>query len=107
MPACLAACLFHLQGQRAFVSLKAVAEAFPSRPVNMTRAYLKDACDLALRVSVQVPLQLASVITAICPAICPAAAPACFTKLLSSPLSCPRLPSCLLCSHRETLRSSF
>jgi hypothetical protein len=92
-----------LQGQRAFVSLKAVAEAFPSRPVNMTRAYLKDACDLALRVSVGTLLRLAigSAIAAICPATPPAAFLCCchlgFT--LES-------PSCVLCSHRGTLRSS-
>ena len=39
------------QGQRASISLKALAEAFPSRPPAMIRGYLKDACDLAVRVS--------------------------------------------------------
>ncbi len=38
------------QGQRASISLKALAEAFPSRPPLMIRGYLKDACDLAIRV---------------------------------------------------------
>ena len=43
-------CLFKLQGARASISLKALAEAFPSRPPLMIRGYLKDACDLAIRV---------------------------------------------------------
>ncbi|PRW61593.1 Transcription initiation factor TFIID subunit 1 isoform C [Chlorella sorokiniana] len=37
------------QGTRAEISLKALAEAFPSRPPLMIRGYLKDACDLAIR----------------------------------------------------------
>ena len=40
-----------MQGQRACISLKALAEAFPSRPPAMIRTYLKDTCDLAVRVS--------------------------------------------------------
>ena len=39
------------QGQRATISLKALAEAFPSRPAGMIRAYVKDALGLAVRVS--------------------------------------------------------
>ena len=89
-PGCLAACPPHLQGQRAFVSLKAVAEAFPSRPVNMTRAYLKDACDLAVRVGVGAlsRLALTSPITAACS--CHSPFPCCFPVLLLSPCAHPR-----------------
>ena len=39
-----------LQGQRANITLKALAEAFPSRPPAMIRTYLKHDCDLAMRV---------------------------------------------------------
>lgn len=40
-----------LQGERASITLEALAQAFPSRPPAMIRSYLKDACDLAVRVS--------------------------------------------------------
>lgn len=48
-------CFLRLQGQRASITLKALAEAFPSRPPAMIRAYLKDACDLAVRVGALAP----------------------------------------------------
>lgn len=50
-PPCLLPLPALAQGQRASITLKALAEAFPNRPPAMTRSYLKDACDLAVRVS--------------------------------------------------------
>jgi hypothetical protein len=40
-----------MQGQKAFITLKAVSEVFPSRPPAMIRSYLKDSCDLVVHVS--------------------------------------------------------
>lgn len=40
-----------LQGQRAIITLKALAEAFPTRPPATIRLFVKDACDLVVRVS--------------------------------------------------------
>ena len=38
------------QGQRASISLKALAEAFPSRPAGMIKEYLRNECGFAVRV---------------------------------------------------------
>ncbi|KAL4855489.1 Transcription initiation factor TFIID subunit 1 [Chlorella vulgaris] len=37
------------QGQRAIITLKALAEAFPTRPPATIRLFVKDACDLVVR----------------------------------------------------------